>query len=315
MLQKNDEYLHEYKKSSDWVESYNINIVDKKNSIFGFADVDYLFNKKKVEYNWTLIVGDKIFKSNNLSAFDGKLDGKKVADKNLEYTISTPKDAFQLVLKDETVQANLKLAGIFPVYVFPTSIPESDTEIETNDIELWNRYAQRCKITGSIALKNGSSNKKKIRIDCFGQREHQWGKRLMDKITSNSRLSIQFRDMSMNLTYVEVDGITFSSGVISRKSGNIPIQNVDCELVSFDKKNNALNSSEFSYTDAQDEVDLVVSKKIHSIQMHLPRNKMKKYIRFRNFSDFTIVGTNKKGIGIEDHYISMEKIQKFSSMY
>jgi len=45
--------------------------------------------------------------------------------------------------------------------------------------------------------------------------------------------------------------------------------------------------------------------------MPVPKNRNKKFIRFRNFSDFTIVGTNKKGAGMEEHYISIDRLGKF----
>ncbi len=315
MFYNKDEYLHEFKRSSDWIESFNISIIDKKKNLYGFMDIDYLFKKKKVEFNWTVILNNQIYEYSNLADFNGKLDDKTITDKKFEYTIAKPSDLVKLALKDEKINAKLKLSGVFPVYVFPTHFPvegDGDSDVEVED-KLWNRYAQRCKISGNISVKNKSAKGQKVKVDCFGQREHQWGEKTMEKIISHSRLSIQFRDMLMNLTHVDMDGSQISTGVVSRRSGNIPIQNVECEAVAFDEKNNELTSSEFSFMDAQEEIDLIVSKKIHSIAMPLPRNKRRKFIRFRNFSDFTIVGTNKKGVGIEEHYISRKKLELLSS--
>jgi hypothetical protein len=311
MFFKKDEYLHKYKKAADWIESYNINIIDKKNRIFGFADVDHFFNKKQVEFNYLFIINDQIYKYNNIVPFNGKLEEKSISDKKFSYFISSPQESFQLHLKGKALEGNLKLSGLLPVYVFPTSIPAGDDENIVEDITLWSRYLQRCRTTGSFFLKIDSKKNKKVRVECFAQREHQWGFRLRDSIISHSNVAIQFRDMLMNLSYIEFDKGTIANGIISRKNGNIPVQNVERELISYDKKKNELNSSEFSFTDAQDEVDLVVSKKIHSIQMPVPKNKSRKFIRFRNFSDFTIVGTNKKGVGMEEHYIAIDKIENF----
>jgi len=311
MFFKKDEYLHEYKKSADWTESFSINIVDKKNRIFGFADIEYLFNKRQVEFSYNFIIHDETYKHNNIIPYNGKFEEKSITDKKLAYVISVPQESFQLNLKERGLTGGLKLSALFPAYVFPTSMPAGEEEQIVEDITLWNRYVQRCRINGSFALKTAAKKDKKVRVECFGQREHQWGFRLKDRIISHSNIAVQFRDMLMNLTYIEFDKVVYANGIISRKSGNIPIQNVECELISYDRKKNEIGSSEFSFTDAHDEVDLIVSKKIHSIQMPVPKNRNKKFIRFRNFSDFTIVGTNKKGAGMEEHYISIDRLGKF----
>ena len=311
MFLKKDEYLHEYKKSADWTESFSINIIDKKNRIFGFADVDYLFNKKQIEFNYLFVIHDEIYRYDNIIPFNIKFEEKTVTDKKFAYIIASPHESFQLNLKGKDLTGNLKLSALFPAYVFPTSMPAGEEEKIVMDITLWDRYIQRCRVKGGFALKTAAKKEKKVRVECFAQREHQWGFRLKDRILSHSNIAIQFRDMLMNLTYIEFDKGIYSNGIISRKSGNIPIQNVECELISFDKKKNEINSSEFSFTDAHDEVDLVVSRKIHSIRMPVQKNKSGKFIRFRNFSDFTIVGTNKKGVGMEEHYISIDRLGKF----
>lgn len=311
MLFKNDEYLHEYKKDPDYLESFNINIVDKKNRIFGFADVEYAFNRKQVEFTSYFLIHDEIHKYNNTVKFNGSLDEKLISDRKLVYNIHSSQNLFQLNLKARTIEAGLKISGLLPVYVFPDTVPIGDEENPTEEIQLWNRYIQRCRVKGNISLKSGKTKGRKVRVDCFGQREHQWGMRLRNRIISHSNIAIQFRDMLMNLSYIEFDNYSVANGIISRKSGNIPVQNVECELISYDKKKNELNSSEFSFTDAHDEVDLVVSKKIHSVPMPVSRNKGGRFIRFRSFSDFTVVGTNKKGVGMEEHYISVERLGRF----
>ncbi len=306
-----DEFLHEYKKSADWTESYNINIIDKKNRIFGFADAEYLFNKRQVEFSYTFVINDEIYRYNNAIPFSGRLEEKTVGDKKFVYVISSPGETFNLKLKGRGLAGDIKLSALFPVYVFPTAMPAGEEEEAKEEITVWNRYVQRCRAKGGLTVKTAAKKDRKVRIECFAQREHQWGLRLKDSIISQSNIAVQFRDMLMNLIFIEFDRGIYAGGIVSRKSGNIPIQNVECELISYDRKKNEINSSEFSFTDAHDEVDLIVSRKIHSIQMPVPKNKNRKFIRFRNFSDFTIVGTNKKGVGMEEHYISIDRLGKF----
>ena len=47
MISEIDEYLHEYKKSKDWIETYSVHFIDKKTKLFGFADINYLFDTAK----------------------------------------------------------------------------------------------------------------------------------------------------------------------------------------------------------------------------------------------------------------------------
>lgn len=306
-----DEYLHEFQKSADWIESFNVNIIDKKNRIFGFTDIDYLFSKKRVEFNWLFVVNDEIYKYNNFIPIQGKPGEKFITDKKCEYKINPSGNTLNLILKERNFLAEVSLTGMFPVYVFPDVLTADEEKENPVEIKLWERYIQRCRLNGNITVKKGTKNQKKLKVECFAERQHQWGMRLRDRITQHSRIAVQFRDMLMSLSYIEVDGMPAAHGIISRKSGNIPIQNVECEMISPEKEKDEIGSSEFSFTDVHDEVDLVVSKKIHSLKLPVPRNKSRSYVCFRNFSDFTIVGTNKKGVGMEDHYIAIDKLKKF----
>jgi len=310
MLNKNDEYLHEFKNSNEWTESFNLNIFDKKSNIFGYADVDYFFGKNKVEFNWVLFIDNKRYTYNKTIDFDGKLQTKKITDQKFAYKIIKPLEIFELALKNDIINASIKMDGIFPIYIFPTSFNEDtvNTNLE-NEISLWNRYEQRCKISGIVTVKDGKGKNTKKQFECFGQRRHIWGNSLLSKMNCLSTVTIQFKNMAMGFSYIEMDGSTISNGFISKKSGNIPLQNVDFELISFNKNSNDSASSEFSYTDAQDDKDLIVSKKLFSISLPPPQSKTKSFIKFRNFSEFTIIGSNKKGIGMEDHLISVDRIK------
>jgi hypothetical protein len=310
MIHKNDEFLHEFKNKKDWVESFHINFVSKKNKVLGAADVNFLFSKKQIETYWILIINNKKYENTNLIKFNGKLNSKKIGNNKFEYSIVSPLEKFKLEFKDEQINANINIAALCPIYDFPDNIV--DNEINDQQIithKTWNKYQQRCKISGNILVKAGDGKGKKVNFDCFGQREHVWGINQLNNVSIQSTLNVQFRDMAMILTYSEKKAISESNGFISKRSGNIPIINVECESLTTNKSKDNLLSSEFSYKDAQDDVDLLVARSLFSIPMPLPASKRKKFFRFRNFSEFTVIGTNKKGYGVEDIYISAQMLK------
>jgi hypothetical protein len=314
MIHKNDEFLHDYKNKKDWIESFHINFISKKNKVFGAADIDFLFSKKQIALSWILILNNKKYEKTNLIKFNGKLNAKKIGNSKFEYTVVSPLDKFRLVIKDEQIAANINITGLCPIFDFPDNI--IDNEINDQQIvgnKRWNKYQQRCKIVGDVIVKADKDKRKKINFDCFGQREHVWGVNQLADVSIQSTLNIQFRDMAMILTYAERDTMPESNGFISKKSGNIPIINVECESLTASKSKDTLITTEFSYKDAQDDVDLVVAKSLFSLPMSLPGRKKKKFFCFRNFSEFTIIGTNKKGYGVEDHYFSADMLKLLQS--
>lgn len=310
MINPRDELLHEYKKHSDWIETFSVNLVDRKNKIYGFADINYTFYNAKTEFNWALIVNDSIFTYRNTVDFDGNLTHKTLTDKKFKYRIASPPDNFELGLKNEFLAANFLVHGVHPVYVFPVSGEETRESSSGRGVDLWERYEQRCRITGNVAIAKGPKKGYSKKIECTGHRKHSWGRRHLESMSCYSWLSIQFRDMAMDCTYMEIDNVPYSHGYISRRMGNIPIVSVELELLSFNRDSKTLVSSEFSYKDAQDDRDLIVSKKLYSVDMPVLHQKKNRYLRLRSFSDFTIIGTNKKGIGMEEHYISLDRLNQ-----
>jgi hypothetical protein len=314
MIHKNDEFLHEYKNKKDWIESFHINFVSKKNKVFGAADIDILFNKKQIVLSWILILNNKKYEKTNLIKFNGKLNTKKIGNSKFEYTVVSPLEKFKIAIKDEQIVADINITGLYPIFDFPDNIIDNeinDQKIVSN--KRWKNYQQRCKIFGNIIVRAGEDKGKKINFDCFGQREHVWGINQLADVSIQSTLNIQFRDMAMILTYAERNTLPESNGFISKKSGNIPIINVECESLTINKSKDNLTTTEFSYKDAQDDVDLVVAKSLFSIPRSSPGSKRKKFFCFRNFSEYTIIGTNKKGYGVEDHYFSAEMLKLLQS--
>jgi len=101
--------------------------------------------------------------------------------------------------------------------------------------------------------------------------------------------------------------MSYSYGCISKKSGNLALVLVELEFLSI--KNSSFESSEFTYKDAQDDIDLIVSKPIKPHHIEVSKKLKKSHLHIISFSDFTVIGTNKKGYGIEEHLISHERLK------
>ena len=53
--------------------------------------------------------------------------------------------------------------------------------------------------------------------------EHLWGIIPWKDLTAYSRYYVLFKDMTISLVYLNLDGTIVSNGFLSRRTGNIPI--------------------------------------------------------------------------------------------
>ena len=49
------------------------------------------------------------------------------------------------------------------------------------------------------------------------------------------------------------------------------------------------------------------------IEMPLQKGLRKKYVKFRRFSDFALIGADKNGVGSEVHYVPIDRIEEVNS--
>ena len=310
MINVKDEYLHEGKRIAGWAESYSMNFVDRKNRLYGFADINYYPAPHEAEFAWSVFYNDELYSYYNTVDFRPAEGARVLSDRRFTYRIADPPEKFEMKLKGESISLDLSLTGAYPAYIFPAATSaDSHAREGEREIQLWERYEQRCRVSGALSILRGERKGQARRFECSGMRKHSWGERFSDRMQCYSWVTVQFRDMSMDLTYFEVGSVPYSQGFISRRSGNIPIMNVELELLAFSREKKTLLSGEFSYRDAQDDRDLIVSRRIHSVDMPLPRGRRARYVRFRAFSEFTVIGTGKKGIGMEEHLISLERLK------
>jgi hypothetical protein len=247
-------------------------------------------------------VNGQVYSSSELSEAANKPGAKLVSGKGLKYKVLTD-GGFEFTAKCGPAEADIVVAPHFPAFDFPYSPGKApDPKREEYEASLFRHYEQRCRATGRIAVKNGPQKN----IDCAGQRMHLWGPLPWNAVTSFSRFHVIFKDMTISLMYLDIEGTVVSNGFISRKSGNIPIVNTDLEHLEI-SRDGGLRSSEMSYLDSQDDKDLVVSTVLFSEPANEVKQGKKKFKVFRGFSEFSVIGANKKGIGFEEHYVSVEK--------
>lgn len=299
MINTKEELFHE-SSLPDFVESYRIHVISKRDKWYGFSNITWnphihemaiysLFNFSDFSVTSNQIIKDAIPK-------------KSFGTQRCKYTIIQPLKESRLVYKDSSLMASVSLLDFFPYYELQHSKQLSTESIET----MIASYFTRCKAKVSVELHTKSKIIKK-HFDCIGFKEHTWGLYPYNLITCDSRVVVHFRDQTIAFRYIEYNGINYSFGCISRKNGNLALVLVELEFLSI--KNALLESSEFTYKDAQDDIDLIVSKPFKTHTIDVPKKVKKSHIHVVSFSDFTVIGTNKKGYGIEEHYISYDRLK------
>ena len=305
MIAQNDEFLHNAGSRPDWEERYSMLFADKKSKSYGFADLS-LGPKGQTLSGWFFVLNGQVYSSSESSETVLKPGAKLVSGKGLKYKI--PGDGgFEFAAKNSAIDASIVLTPHFPAFDFPFSPGKApDAKREEYEASLFKHYEQRCRATGSISVKNGAAKN----IDCAAQRMHLWGPVQWKEVTAFSRFHVLFKDMTISLEYINFEGTVVSNGFLSRKSGNIPIVETDLEHLEVGK-DKVLRSSELSYLDSQDDKDLVVSTVLYREPSREVKQGRKKFMLFRGFSEFVVIGANKKGIGFEEHYVMPDRIGDF----
>ena len=308
MVVQCDEFLHAGGTASDWEERFRLNFSDKKTKVFGVIDAIVRPSAGECTFEWYLCIDGTAYSSVETSSCSCKEGGKALTSKSVKLKI-LGKEGSEFVLKNNQLEAVLSIHNLFSAYDFPLA-PGRPSEPKREELEgmLWKRYEQRCKVSGDVIFKDG----KKKKIEAYGEREHLWGNMLWKNLHVSSRYYMQFKDLSIGLSFINFDGIIVSNGFFSRKSGNIPVVGIELEHLEIDRAGK-LKLSESSYLDSQDDRDLIVTNSLHQCPVVEFRAGKKKYLRFRNFCEFTIIGANKKGVGFEEHVILPELVKRYAS--
>jgi hypothetical protein len=308
MIVQYDEFLHANGSSSDWEERFRLTFADKKSKVYGVADITILAHAGEYRCEWNLIIDGQSYHSIDNHPYESKEGAKSVGGKILKYKVAGKED-FEIQLKSSQLEGVIAVHAYNSTYDFPCAPGRpTDSKREEFESQLWKRYEQRCRFSGEVSIRDGKTKK----IEAYGEREHMWGSMLWKNLHVSSRCYIQFKDMSISLSYLDLEGSVVSNGFISRKSGNIPVIGIEFEHIELDRSGK-LRSSETSYLDSQDDRDLIVTNALHMCDVVDIRAGKKKFIRFRSFSEFTIIGANKKGVGFEEHLILPDLVKSYIS--
>jgi len=300
MVNTKDDFLHDI-RLPDFVESYRISTISKRDKWYSFSIFSWDPSMCSISihslYNFLdySVTNHQIIKDANPK--------KTIGTQRSKYSILQPLKESKLIYKDSSISNIINIYDHYPyneaLYAKPLSLSNIEDMIRS--------YFTRCRAKVSIELNTASKVIKK-NIDCIGFREHSWGLYPYPHINCDSRVIVHIRDQTIAFRYIEYAGINHSYGCILHKSGNLALVLIELEFLSI--KNGILESSEFTYKDAQDDIDLIVSKPIKTHTLEVAKNCKKTHIHVVSFSDFTIIGTNKKGYGIEEHFIAKQRLQQ-----
>lgn len=299
MINTREELFHD-SNLSDFVESYRISIISKRDKWYSFSNITWNPHIREIgiysfiNFSDFLITGNQIIKDT--------VPKKSIGTQRYKYTIIQPLKESRLVYKESNLHASISLLDYFPYYELLHNKKPSTENFE----HMIASYFTRCKAKVSVEL-NAIPKIIKKNFDCIGFKEHTCGLYPYSLINCDSRVVVHFRDQTISFRYIEYNGTSFSYGCISRKNGNLALVLVELEFLSI--KNALLESSEFTYKDAQDDIDLIVSKPVKTQTIDVPKKVKKSHVHVVSFSDFTVIGTNKKGYGIEEHYISYDRLK------
>ncbi|MCX8123423.1 MAG: hypothetical protein N3F66_04580 [Spirochaetes bacterium] len=299
MINTREELLHE-SSLPDFVESYRISVISKRDKFYGFSNITWIPQIHEIGIYSFFNYSDFATTSNQI--IKDSAPKKSFGTQRCKYTIIQPLKESKLLYKDSNLMAHISLFDFFPYY---ESIHSRELSKESFE-HMTSSYFTRCKAKVSLEFTTKSRTTKKT-FDCIGFKEHTWGLYPYNFITCDSRVVVHFRDQTIAFRYIEYNGMSYSYGCISRKNGNLALVLIELEFLSI--KNSLLESSEFTYKDAQDDIDLIVSKPIKIQTIDVPKKVKKSHIHVISFSDFTVIGTNKKGYGIEEHYISFDRLK------
>lgn len=299
MINTREELLHDT-NVPDFVESYRISVISKRDKWYSFSNISWNPYLGQMVVNSFFNFSDFFVHSNQI--IKDTIPRKSFGTQRCKYTIIQPLKESRLVYKDSNFLANISLFDYFPYYELLHNKKASTQSFEN----MISSYFTRCKAKVSVELHSKSKSIKK-NFDCIGFKEHTWGLYPYSLITCDSRVVVHFREQTISFRYIEYNGMSYSYGCISKKNGNLALVLVELEFLSI--KNALLESSEFTYKDAQDDIDLIVSKPVKTHTIDVPTKVKKSHVHVVCFSDFTIIGTNKKGYGIEEHYISFDRLK------
>ena len=231
--------LHQPDNTLKWRESYYFNWVDLENKISGFSTIGIVPNEKRREFVFLLFMDNKRefyyqepFLEKYVNNFDSMLQYKKLA-----YKMIKPLQTWQIIYKSRKFNVNLTFETRFPNHSFGTNSSGSWYEhFEASGI-----------ITGEILFKD----KTKIEINGYGQRDKSWGFRDWHQFDKWFAGYFQYKDWSVGFRKDYIGNRIDLSGYVAKKSGNIPLSQMEIETINDNDKLKSPLKSIYSFNDVE----------------------------------------------------------------
>ncbi|OGP61123.1 MAG: hypothetical protein A2V67_09045 [Deltaproteobacteria bacterium RBG_13_61_14] len=292
-MEARDEGIHEYPKPLDqhWKENWYFNFIDRKNHAWGVNHVSLIRLKQQGRFStFHVIDGEVLLYSNLIDLTD---DFQELTDGKLRFEFLEPFQKFRVTFTGPRHQVEINYSARFPVFDYAqTRRPGKHKALALN------HYEQALWAKGTVT-KGGKTRP----IECFGHRDHSWGYRNESKISAWNWAAVQFPDKTINLSRVMVGKAFMGQGFVSTSQGNTRISRVNVEDTQF--QNNVPASSVFTGYDEKGKIWKLKSEKFSGLFLPMTE-KGKGVVIHENFSDYTLLDTGEKGVGIDEYLINPE---------
>jgi hypothetical protein len=164
------------------------------------------------------------------------------------------------------------------------------------------RYEQGMHVTGECLLKTGSRAGARIPIECFGHRDHSWGRREESKIDGWNWAAVQLERKTINITR-SFSGDAFNvNGFVSSEAGNVGVCEVDFETLEFEPDGHTPVATRYRFVDDDGKRWHLRSRRFSDLFAPLRRPHQRAgAVIFENFADYVLEETGETGWGIDEY--------------
>lgn len=292
-MEPKDEFIHDYPKPLEehWKENWYFNFIDRENNAWGINHVSLMRHRQQGRFSAFHVVDGEVLLYTNVIDIDDNLE--ELTDGKLKFEFVEPLKKFRLTFDGPRHQIELDYDARFEVFDYAGSKPAKPGRDKALAL---NHYEQALFVKGTIT-KEGESRT----IECFGHRDHSWGYRNESKVSGWNWVAVQFPDKTINFSLVRIGKAFMGSGFISTAQGNTRVVRVNVEDTKFENKSPV--SSVFTGYDKEGGTWKLKSEKFSGLALPM-KEKGKGVVVYENFSDYTLLDTGEKGVGIDEYLIN-----------
>jgi hypothetical protein len=216
---KNDELLHKPEDIPKWREAYYFNWVDLENKIAGCSTIGLLPHENRREIFFFLFQDNErkiYYREPVISKYEYDID-VMLKDKRLAYRLIQPFRKWEITYKSSKFEFIINFDVRFFTFFFKNNFSVAwHTHFESSGL-----------VSGEIKYKNGNIKK----IQGYGQRDKSWGIRDWHGVDHWIAGQFQFEDWNCGLRKDYFQDKIDVSGYITSKDGNVPIADVEIEIL------------------------------------------------------------------------------------